>query len=342
MARTFVIGDIHGCYDEFIALIEQIGVTDEDLILSLGDIVDRGNKSLELYHFFRNRKNAVVLMGNHERKHQNGILSYAQEIVKIQFADEYDAFLSWLKTLQYAYETPDAIIVHAFFEHDKKLHEQKEEVLAGTTSGTRYLENKYDENAYWSDFYTGKKPIIYGHHVVGEKPKIKNNTYGIDTGACHKGMLTAIELPGFIIHQIKVEKDYWKEQQAKWQIPVLEAKDWEEMKIEQVYKHIEKLSYKEEEEVTVFLNNLKNWIEKVEKTIERIKTRIEQLTLELKNQYNDAFNREVAKLSYRTFIFKANSNNLELDDLKKVLNTPNKVITLARILEIENIPNRKV
>ncbi|MEN7551652.1 metallophosphoesterase [Rapidithrix thailandica] len=68
MRRTIVIGDIHGCYDEFRQLLEQIGVRDEDLIISLGDIVDRGNKSLELYRYFRERKNAIVLMGNHERR----------------------------------------------------------------------------------------------------------------------------------------------------------------------------------------------------------------------------------------------------------------------------------
>ncbi|MCH2195264.1 metallophosphoesterase [Kordia sp.] len=59
MSKTYIIGDIHGCYDEFIELIAQIGVTDDDLVISLGDIVDRGNKSVELYHYFKNRKNSI-------------------------------------------------------------------------------------------------------------------------------------------------------------------------------------------------------------------------------------------------------------------------------------------
>ena len=105
MNRTFVFGDIHGCYDEFIELVDKMGVRNDDTIISLGDIVDRGSKSLELYHYFRDRKNALVLMGNHERKHLNGILSYAQEIVKIQFGDEYKGFLEWLNTLNYHYDS---------------------------------------------------------------------------------------------------------------------------------------------------------------------------------------------------------------------------------------------
>lgn len=340
MSKTYVIGDIHGCYDEFIELTKQIGVTDDDLIISLGDIVDRGNKSVEVYDYFRNRKNSIVLMGNHERKHLNGIMSYSQEIVKVQFKDRYNEFLEWLTTLPYHYETDSAIIVHAFFEHDKKLQDQKEEILAGTTSGSRYLEDRYEEGMFWSDHYSGDKPIIYGHHVVGETPKIKNNTYGIDTGACHGGMLTAIELPGFQIHQVKVKSDYWKEEQNKWQIPVLKAKNWEGMKIEQVYKQIEKLSYKNEPEVQGFLETLKDWIIEVENLQTTIKTELETLVVKLETKYADNFNQEVAKLDYRTFIFKAKSNSLTLKDIKKTLDTPQKVMALANELQIQHSVNR--
>ena len=138
MSKTYIIGDIHGCYDEFIELSNRIGITADDLVISLGDIVDRGNKSLELYEHFKSNANTVVLMGNHERKHLRGILSYSQEIGKVQFGEKYDEFKNWVKTLPYYYETEEAIIVHAFFEHDVVLQNQKEEVLAGTTSGSRY------------------------------------------------------------------------------------------------------------------------------------------------------------------------------------------------------------
>lgn len=341
MPRTFVIGDIHGCYDELITLIEQAGITDDDLIISLGDIVDRGNQSQEVYHYFKNRKNAIVLMGNHERKHQNGVLSYSQEIVKVQFAEEYQEFVDWLGSLGYYHETEDAIIVHAFFEHDKPLAEQKADVLAGTTSGSRHLEKKYEEGKYWTDYYQGNKPIIYGHHVVGDTPKIYNNTYGIDTGACHGAMLTAIELPGFKIHQAKAAEDYWKVAQSKWQVPVLKAKNWEQMKTAQIQKYIDKLSYKEETEVIAFLDGLKTWLYHIEQTLLVIKNRLEQLVSELQDKHKENFNQEVGKLPYRNFIFKARAHNLQLSDLQKTLDTPDKVIQLAARLELEEIPQRE-
>ena len=69
--RTFVIGDIHGCFDELMELLEKVGLQEEDRLVSLGDIVDRGNKSKEVYAYLRHRKHTKVLVGNHERKHQN-------------------------------------------------------------------------------------------------------------------------------------------------------------------------------------------------------------------------------------------------------------------------------
>ena len=342
MKKTYIIGDIHGCYDEFIELSNRIGITQNDLVISLGDIVDRGNKSLELYEHFKNNSNHLVLMGNHERKHLRGILSYSQEIVKVQFGEKYNEFREWVKTLPYYYETDEAIIVHAFFEHDVKLHDQKEEVLAGTTAGSRYLESKYEEGTYWSDYYSGEKPIIYGHHVVGDQPKIKNNTYGIDTGACHAGYLTFLELPDFKIHQIKVNKDYWKEEQSKWQIPVLESKAWEHMKIEQVQKQIQKLSYKKEPEIVAFLEELKRWIQQVVDTLPLLKEALEKNTVELKEKYQADFHKEVSKLHYSRFLYKAYSNRLQMTDLEQSLDTPKKVIDLALLLNLSEIPTRKV
>lgn len=183
--RYFVVGDIHGCYDEFLDLLLKAEITEQDFIISVGDIVDRGSKSIQIYNFFKNRANSKVLMGNHERKHLRGIYSYAQDIVRIQFGAQYPEFKQWCSSLDYYYETPYAIIVHAALDPKLSLLEQPEEVLAGTTAGDRYLSQVYP-NSFWYQHYHAKKPVIFGHHVVGKQPLvIKNKLYGLDTGACH-------------------------------------------------------------------------------------------------------------------------------------------------------------
>ena len=334
MNKKIIVGDIHGCYDEFIELLEQIGVEETDEIISLGDIVDRGAKSVELFEFFSTRKNARVLMGNHERKHLNGVLNYAQEIVKIQFGERYEAFLGWVKTLDYFYETEEAIIVHAFFEHDRTLTEQQETVLSGATSGTRYLEQKYGTDTYWQTFYKGEKPIIYGHHVVGEEPKVMNNTYGIDTGACHGGMLTAIELPGFKIHQIRVKQDYWKIERVKWQLPVLRSKPWKTMTFEKIQQQIDKLRYIEQEDIQLFLDEKEAWSKNIQSKMGWLLNRItEQMQDILSKKTQQQFNIIASQLPHKVFLFKAKGGKLTITDLKTSLNTPEKVLKLEERLK---------
>lgn len=336
MPRTFVIGDIHGCYDELVGLIKKMGVVAEDALVSVGDIVDRGNKSKEVYEYFVNRPNSKVIVGNHERKHINGVLSYAQEIVKVQFGQDYQIFLNWLDTLSYSYETEEAIIVHAAFEHDKLLKDQKDEVLSGLTSGERYLERKYEPETYWSDYYKGEKPIIYGHHVVGEFPIIKNNTYGIDTGACHGGFLTAIELPGFVIHQVKSNVDYWKSEQKIWQVAVLKSKDWHNMEFSTIRKQLEKLSFVEDIDARAFLNKLENWTTALENSLTAIRDKLDLFTIDLMSKHQEGFSLEASKFDFKTFLFKSKSNNLKVQDLKKSLNTPQKVIEIAGQLNLDH------
>ncbi|WP_155885994.1 metallophosphoesterase [Lachnospira multipara] len=42
----YVVGDIHGCFDEWITLKNNIEKIDEEAcFILLGDIIDRGNKS---------------------------------------------------------------------------------------------------------------------------------------------------------------------------------------------------------------------------------------------------------------------------------------------------------
>lgn len=205
-----MVGDIHGCYDELMQLVQKIHLKDEDLLISVGDIVNKGNQSKQVYQYFKNRPNSVVLMGNHEKKHLSAHLNNNQKLVKEQFGEEYPQFIDWLKELKYYYEAPEALIIHAYFEHDKSIKNQKKEVLCGQSSVKEYLEKKYGPEIPWYQYYKDKKPIIYGHKFAGDIPKVFKNTIGIDTGCCNGNYLTAIELSDFSLCQIKAKQEYWK------------------------------------------------------------------------------------------------------------------------------------
>ena len=69
MPRTIAIGDIHGCDLALEAILNAIGPTAEDVIITLGDVVDRGANSrrvVELLLDLAQRCQHVGIMGNHE------------------------------------------------------------------------------------------------------------------------------------------------------------------------------------------------------------------------------------------------------------------------------------
>jgi serine/threonine protein phosphatase 1 len=72
MKKTFIIGDIHGCFAELQDLLDRAGIADDDRVIALGDIVDRGPDSVRVLDFFCNSPSRLSLMGNHERKHLRG------------------------------------------------------------------------------------------------------------------------------------------------------------------------------------------------------------------------------------------------------------------------------
>ena len=67
--RVLAVGDIHGHFSEFMTLYKKLNVSDEDLLILLGDLIEGGKENLSMMRWtmLENRKpNVIVLMGNTE------------------------------------------------------------------------------------------------------------------------------------------------------------------------------------------------------------------------------------------------------------------------------------
>ena len=65
--NVYIVSDIHGCQDKFHEMLDKIKFNDKrDLLIILGDIIDRGNHGVELLQEIFNMNNTVLLKGNHE------------------------------------------------------------------------------------------------------------------------------------------------------------------------------------------------------------------------------------------------------------------------------------
>lgn len=64
--RIFVISDLHGQFVLLQLLLERIQFNDNDELFILGDIMDRGPNSIDIYYFVKCMPNIHMIKGNHE------------------------------------------------------------------------------------------------------------------------------------------------------------------------------------------------------------------------------------------------------------------------------------
>ncbi len=63
---TYVTSDLHGEYDRFIRLLDEIDLKEEDTLFVLGDVIDRGPHPIKLLQKLMTMPNVICLVGNHE------------------------------------------------------------------------------------------------------------------------------------------------------------------------------------------------------------------------------------------------------------------------------------
>ena len=62
----YFISDIHGCYKEYMELLEKISFSDEDELYVLGDVTDRGPEPMKVLQDMMQRANVYPILGNHD------------------------------------------------------------------------------------------------------------------------------------------------------------------------------------------------------------------------------------------------------------------------------------
>ncbi len=208
--KIFAIGDLHGCVDRLRELLARLPYEPgRDRLVFLGDYINRGPdtaKVLDLLCALKERDPGLIaLLGNHEylllEYHRSGdpaLLPYLRKMgidatlksygvhtaFSLQSLDFLPAaHLKFLRGLHLYWETETHIFVHAGLEPGRNLAEQDATSLCETR-----------DSFIAGDFDFGRQ-VIFGHTEF-ELPLVTATKIGIDTGAGHGNLLTALELPG--------------------------------------------------------------------------------------------------------------------------------------------------
>jgi bis(5'-nucleosyl)-tetraphosphatase (symmetrical) len=172
----YAVGDVQGCCDELKSLIDALRIDPRrDELLFVGDLVNRGPKSLETLRLVRGLgSQATVVLGNHDLHlialaFGNRARARHQELVEVLEAPDGEELVHWLRQQPLAVYRPElnTLLVHAGVppQWDPllviKLAREVEQVLRGPHCAN-YIRGLYgDEPARWSPALSGQDRLRF-------------------------------------------------------------------------------------------------------------------------------------------------------------------------------------
>jgi len=222
MNRLFAISDIHGCYKPFYELVvNTIKLTKSDILILLGDYIDRGEESKDVIDFIIDLKktgfNVSPLAGNHEVMLLDSY--YNPEILPLWLMNsgmstlnsfgirnikEIDnKYLDFFKSLEYYRIIDKVIFVHAGFD-DFAIDPFTDRHGMVWECRTSYQHPLLSDNIIIHGHRPKTLPFING--LINGKSKV----IPIDTGCVYKtemgyGILSALEVDSMTIFSVQNE-----------------------------------------------------------------------------------------------------------------------------------------
>lgn len=89
----YAIADIHGEYEKYIAMLEKIGFSNDDMLYILGDVLDRGPEPIRILQDMAVRANVFPILGNHEAMAISVLRRLMVEITQENYDSHMDAEL---------------------------------------------------------------------------------------------------------------------------------------------------------------------------------------------------------------------------------------------------------
>jgi len=194
MGRTIVIGDIHGCYDELVELLDKLTLRSDDRVVAVGDLTVKGPKSREVLDLFSKDERFSSVVGNHDIalvrhwRDENIALKSSQAKTFAELKTTGDRYFRYLASLPLLINLPSQVVVHAGLRPGIPLSEQSaDDLLELRTLGE---DRTSRTGTPWYEMYDGPLTALFGHWPA-PKPRIAKHAIGLDTGCVYGGELTA-------------------------------------------------------------------------------------------------------------------------------------------------------
>ncbi len=196
MSRTVVVGDIHGCYDELVALVESVGLRESDRLISVGDLVTKGAKSREVLELFMSDARFSAVIGNHDRalleywkgERRKKDLKPSQKRCAKELKERRERYAEFFASLPGYIDLGSHVVVHAGLRPGVPLAEQTLDDL--TAMRTLGPDRESRKGTPWYEVYDGEPIALFGHWPSAT-PRRGPRAVGLDTGCVYGYKLTA-------------------------------------------------------------------------------------------------------------------------------------------------------
>jgi bis(5'-nucleosyl)-tetraphosphatase (symmetrical) len=170
----YAIGDIQGCHDELLRLLDAINFNENtDQLWFAGDLVNRGPKSLETLRFVKALGDAAVtVLGNHDLHLLAAACSPEQAgkhdtLVPVLKAPDRDELLDWLRHRPLFHYNDDFCLLHAGlppqwdFNKTRKMALFAERALKGPDYQQLLMHMYGNKPDIWSPTLTGMAKLRF-------------------------------------------------------------------------------------------------------------------------------------------------------------------------------------
>jgi hypothetical protein len=192
--RTIVVGDIHGCYDELIDLLDEAALGTSDRVVSVGDLIVKGEKNREVLDLFMEDARFSAVLGNHDRalrrywRGEGVSLKESQEKTRAELEQDEARYSSYIQQLPLMIDLGSHLVVHAGVRPGVALSGQTVEDL--TELRTLGPDRTSREGVPWYELYDDEKIVLFGHWPA-PAPRRGPRAIGLDTGCVYGYDLTA-------------------------------------------------------------------------------------------------------------------------------------------------------
>ena len=225
-ANVWVIGDVHGHFSTLQSLVGKLELSENDAVVMLGDLIDRGPSSADVVNYVRSTENIDSIRGNHEQMmiegfddvdffnylsresiiwHRNGGNETEASYIamcgsKEQACNRALEDIGWMMELPTEIVLDDWRLVHGGYDQNYDVEDETQEGIH------MYARKQFFSSKHAID---SKRTILFGHSVTFvhlHKDESKAGTIWLSDVKLDDGSPMAIGLDTCVYHKFDLPK----------------------------------------------------------------------------------------------------------------------------------------